>query len=300
MKSQPSINLEINGETFSYRLFDALREITNTWSQREAAKRLGISHAVLNRRIRDAEGKLGFKLVETTGAGSGLSPQGMMILEKYQSYLRRLEERDVPVIGGGPIATGLMDVLARQYGLKVVIYTTDDLNALKMAEMDMLDILVLDDPVHAFMHDLDFLPIARDDLVLVSGSDENLENVDQLQGREFVEVIHSAQRLAWNTLDQLRVDYEIVDTCSFPENALKMVKTRENLLTFQNRSFMSPLLDSFTVSDIMAEDTSHIISMVIPDKEDEPDKKDELEGFSNFIQGKGQNIIRDWGFGRID
>jgi DNA-binding transcriptional LysR family regulator len=294
MKFHPSLNLRIKGETFSYRLFEALTEITNTWSQREAAKRLGISHAVLNRRIRDSEEKLGFKLVETTGAGSGLSSQGMLILEKYQRYLRRLEERDLPVIGGGPIATGLMDVLAHQYGLEAMIYTTDDLNALKMAEMDLVDILVLDDPVHAFMHDLDFIPIARDDLVLVSGHDESLENVDQLHGRKFVEVIHSAQRLAWNTLDQLRVDYEIVDLCRFPQNALKMVKTRENILTFQSRSFMIPILDSFTVSDIMAEDTSHIISMVIPDKDEE------LEDFSNFIQGKGQEIIREWGFGRID
>ncbi|EKQ52793.1 MAG: transcriptional regulator [Methanobacterium sp. Maddingley MBC34] len=293
MEFHPSLNLCIKGETFSYRLFEALTEITNTWSQREAAKRLGISHAVLNRRIRDAEGKLGFKLVETTGAGSGLSPQGILILEKYRRYLRRLEESDVPVIGGGPIATGLMDVLARQYGMEATIYTTDDLNALKMVEMGLVDILVLDDPVHAFMHDLDFIPIARDDLVLVSGSDEYLENVDQLHGRKFVEVIHSAQRLAWNTLDQLRVDYEIVDLCSFPQNALKMVKTREDLLTFQNRSFMTPIIDSFTVSDIMADDTSHILSMVIPHK------KEELEDFSNFIQGKGQEIISEWGFGRI-
>ncbi|MDY9924233.1 LysR family transcriptional regulator [Methanobacterium sp.] len=292
MKFHPSLNLRIKGETFNYRLFEALTEITNTWSQREAAKRLKISHAVLNRRIRDAEEKLGFKLVETTGAGSGLSPQGMMILEKYQRYLRRLAEPDVPVIGGGPIATGLMDVLARQYGLEVTIYTTDDLNALKMAEMDLVDILVLDDPVHAFMHDLDFIPIARDDLVLVSGSDEYLENVDQLHGRKFVEVIHSAQRLAWNTLDQLRVDYEITELCSSPQNALKLIKTREGLLTFQSRSFMSPLSDSFTVSDIMADDTSHIISMVL--------LNNELEDFSNFIQGRGQKLVQEWGFGRID
>jgi len=292
MKFHPSLNLRIKGETFNYRLFEALNQITNTWSQREAAKRLGISHAVLNRRIRDAEEKLGFKLVETTGAGSGLSPQGMMILEKYQRYLRRLEERNIPVICGGPIATSLMDVLARQYGLEVTIHTTDDLNALKMAEMDLADILVLDDPVHAFMHDLDFIPIARDDLVLVSGSEEYLENVDQLHGRKFVEVIHSAQRLAWNTLDQLRIDYEIVDLCRFPQNALKLVKTREGLLTFQSRSFMSPLSGSFTVSDIMADDTSHIISMVL--------LNNELEDFSNFIRGNGQGIIQEWGFGRID
>lgn len=294
MKFHPRLNLSLNGETFSYRLFDALLEINSTWSQRAAAKRLGISHAVLNRRIRDAEEKMGFKLVETTGAGSGLTLQGIMILKKYQRYLKRLKERETLFICGGPISTGLMDVLSRHYGLEAVIYTTDDLNALKMAEMDLVDILLFDDPVHAFMHDLDFVPIARDDLVLVSHSNEQMESIEDLQGRLFVEVIHSAQRLAWNTLDHLHVDYKIVDWCSSPQNALKLIRNNEDFLTFLNRSFMSALSSSFTISDILAEDSSHIISMVIPTK------KPELEDFSDFIQGKGQKLIPKLGFGRID
>lgn len=294
MKFHPRLSLSLNGETFSYRLFDALLEITSTWSQREAAKRLGVSHAVLNRRIRDAEEKMGFRLVESTGAGSGLTPHGMMVLKNYQRYLKRLEERDTPVICGGPISTSLMDVLSRHYGLEAVIYTTDDLSALKMAEMDLVDILLFDDPVHAFMHDLDFVPIARDDLVLVSRSDEHLESIPELQGRMFVEVTNSAQRLAWNTLDHLRVDYEIVDWCSSPQNALKLIGNNEDFLTFLNRSFMSPLSSSFTVSDILADDTSHIISMVLPTK------NPELEDFSDFLQGKGQEIITKFGFGKID
>jgi DNA-binding transcriptional LysR family regulator len=293
MKFHPSLNLKIKGEIFNYRLFEALAEITSTWSQREAAKKLGISHAVLNRRIRNAEAKLGFKLVETTGAGSGLTPQGMVILEEYQRYLKRLNEREVPIICGGPVAIGLMDQLSRNYGLEAEIHTTDDLNAIKMAEMDLVDILVLDDPVHAFMYELDLIPIARDDLVLVSDG-EYFNTVDELNCRNFVEVIHSAQRLAWNTLDQLRVDYEIKEVCSSPHNALKSVKNEKNLLTFQNRSFMSPFTNSFTVSDILARDTSHVVGMVLYNQ------NDEIKDFSNFIQGRGQKIIQEWGFKRID
>ena len=291
MKFHPSLNLKIEGETFNYRLFEALEKITTTWSQREAAKKLGISHTVLNRRIKNAEDKLGFKLVETTGAGSGLTPHGMMILKEYQRYLKRLNEREMPLICGGPVATGLMDRLLRSYGLEAEIHTTNDLNAIKMAEMNLVDILVLDDPVHAFIHELDLIPIARDDLVLIS-NDEHFNSVDELNNREFVEIIHSAQRLAWNTLDQLRVDYEITEVCSAPHNAIKSVKI-VNLLSLQNRSYMSSFANSFAVSDILAQDTSHVIGMVLYNQEKE------IKNFSNFIQGRGQKVIQEWGFKRI-
>src|SRR5690606_17099260 len=118
-------------------------------------------------------------------------------------------------------------------------------------------VLLLDDPVHAFMHNLDFTPIARDHLVLVSGSDELPETVQELNGSKFVEIPHSAQRLAWNTLDQLRIDYEIVELCSSPQNALKMVIGNDGLYTFLNNSFISGIT---TGSGLLADDTMHIIS----------------------------------------
>lgn len=291
MEFKPKLNLEINGVKFTYRLFDALEKISETWSQREAAKSLKISHAVLNRRIRDAEDKLGFKLVYTTGAGSGLTPQGVSILEKYQQYQNRLQERSIPFTCGGPVSTGLMDVLSKQYGLETVINSSNDLIALEMAKKGLVDVLLLDDPVNAFLYDLDFTPIARDHLMLVSGSDELPETVQELNGSKFVEIPNSAQRLAWNTLDQLRIDYEIVEVCSSPQNALKMVNDKEDLLTFLNNSFISGIT---TGSGLLAEDTMHIITMVLWNA------NPQLEDFLEFILGRGQEIIEKWGFGRID
>ncbi|HOI40557.1 MAG TPA: LysR family transcriptional regulator [Methanobacterium sp.] len=291
MEFKPTLNLEINGVKFTYRLFDALEKISETWSQREAAKSLKISHAVLNRRIRDAEDKLGFKLVYTTGAGSGLTPQGVSILVKYQQYQDRLQERSIPFTCGGPVSTGLMDVLSKHYGLETVINSSNDLIALEMAKKGLVDVLLLDDPVHAFMHNLDFTPIARDHLVLVSGSDELPETVQELNGSKFVEIPHSAQRLAWNTLDQLRIDYEIVELCSSPQNALKMVSGNDDLYTFLNNSFISGIT---TGSGLLADDTMHIISMVLWNP------NPHLEDFLEFILGRGQEIIEKWGFKRID
>jgi DNA-binding transcriptional LysR family regulator len=287
MEFHPKLSINLNGQTFSYRLFEALNGISNNWSQREAAKELGISHAVLNRRIRDAEEKLGFKLVKTTRSGSELTSQGIKVLERYQKYLNRLRERETTVICGSYISTGLLDVLAHNYGLNAVICCTDDESAFQMAEMDLVDILVLDDPAHVFMRDLDFIPIAHDHLVLLSGSGEKPLNLDALNGEKFVEVPHSAQRLAWNTLDNLKIDYKIVELCSSPQTALKMVESSDDLHTFLNRSFTSG-------SDILAEDTEHLISLVLWNK------NREIKDFLEFILGRGQNIIDKWGFKRID
>ncbi|MCC7550760.1 MAG: LysR family transcriptional regulator [Methanobacterium sp.] len=291
MKFNPTLNLEINGEKFSYRLFDALLHISETWSQREAAKRLGISHAVLNRRIRDAEDKLGFKLVYTTGSGSGLTPQAISILTKYHQYLKRLQERDKPVICSGNISTSLMDVLAHYYGLETVITSTDDLNVIEMAGMGLADVLVLDDPVHAFLHDLDFIPIARDHMVLISGFEGIPQSMEDLEGKKFVEIQHSAQRLAWNTLDQLKIDYEIVEVCNSPHTALKMVTGSDDLHTFLNHSFTSGIVAG---SDLLKEDTAHIISMILWNP------NPQLESFLEFILGKGQKIVEKCGFDRIE
>ncbi len=291
MEFEPTLNLGINGEKFSYQLFETLEKISETWSQRKAAKELGISHPVLNRRIKAAEDKLGFKLVYTTGAGSGLTPQGIFILEKYQEYLKRLRERVKPVMCGGPISTDLMDILTQHYGLDALIISTDDLSAIEMARMGLVDVLVLDDPVHAFINDLDFVPFARDYLVLVSSSGEHPQNLQELNGCKFIEITNSAQRLAWNTLDQLRIEYDLVEVCKSPHAALKMVKAGENLYTFLNNSFTSGIV---TGSNLFADDTAHIISLVVWNP------NPQLEDFLGFTLERGQKIVEKWGFKPIE
>ena len=287
MKYDPKLNMVINGYEFSYKIFETLDCVSKTWSQREAAKRLGISHSVLNRRIKESEEKFGVKLVETTGAGSGLTENGYKILNKYEKYLKRLENRKKPVICGGYISADLMEVLADEYLIDVTIYRTDDESALELARKDMVDILTLDDPVRAFMYDLDFTPIAYDYLVLVSNNDTDINSITDLNGKDYLEIPSSSQRLAWNTMDNMNIDYQIVELVKSPYNALKIIKKDNELYTFLNNSFVEG-------SDILKDDTMHLITTVLCNNENSV-----LKDFIDFITGSGQKTIEKQGFIKI-
>lgn len=277
----------IDGNEFSYKIFETLKCVSKTWSQRKAAKRLGISHSVLNRRIKESEEKFGFRLIETTGAGSGLTENGLKILNTYERYMKRLEDRKKPVICGGHISTGLMEVLSEEYSLDITIYRTDDQSALELARKDMVDILTLDDPVRAFMYDLDFTPVAYDYLVLVSNNADSINSLDDLNGKNFLEIPDSSQRLAWNTMDNIKINYEIVKLVNSPYSALKTVKKNSELYTFLNHSFVDG-------SSILKNDTQHLISLVLCNKENSV-----LKDFVDFITSDGQKIIEQQGFIRI-
>jgi molybdenum-dependent DNA-binding transcriptional regulator ModE len=287
MEYNPKLNMIIDGKEFSYKIFETLKCVSKTWSQREAAKRLGISHSVLNRRIKESEEKFGFRLIETTGAGSGLTENGLKILNTYEKYMKRLEDREKPVICGGYISTGLMEVLAQKYSIDVTIYRTDDQSALELARKDMVDILTLDDPVRAFMYDLDFTPVAYDYLVLVSNNDHSINSLNDLNGKKFLEISDSSQRLAWNTMDNIKINYEIVKLVNSPYSALKAVQKNPELYTFLNHSFAYG-------SSILKNDTQHLISLVLCNKENSV-----LKDFVDFITTDGQKIIEQQGFMRI-
>jgi len=287
MKYNPKLNMIINEHEFSYKIFETLECLSKTWSQREAARRLGISHSVLNRRIKESEEKFGFRLVETTGAGSGLTENGFKILSKYERYMKRLEDHEKPVICGGFISAGLIEVLADEYPLDATIFRTDDESALELARKDMVDILTLDDPVRAFMYDLDFTPVAYDYLVLVSNQDRSINSLVDLNGKNFLEMPGSSQRLAWNTMDNMKIDYHIVELVKSPYNALKIINKNKELFTFLNNSFSDG-------SDILKDDTKHLISLVLCNKENTV-----LKDFVDYTTGDGQETIEQQGFIKI-
>ncbi len=287
MKYDPKLNMIINEHEFSYKIFETLECISKTWSQRKAAKKLGISHSVLNRRIKESEEKFGFRLVETTGAGSGLTENGFKILSKYERYMKRLEDREKPIICGGYISAGLIEVLADEYRLDTTIFSTDDESALELARKDMVDILTLDDPVRAFMYDLDFTPVAYDYLVLVSSQNVPINRVSDLNGKNFLEIPGSSQRLAWNTMDNMKINYNIIKLVKSPYNALKIMNKNKDLFTFLNKSFSDG-------SDILKDDTKHLISLVLCNNENTI-----LKDFVDYITVDGQEIIEQQGFIKI-
>jgi molybdenum-dependent DNA-binding transcriptional regulator ModE len=284
MKYHPKVSLIIEGHTFSYKLFEALEHVSRTYSQRKAAQELNISHAVLNRRIKEAEEKLGFKLLAATGAGSELTGNAKKILQKYKKYTNRLKDHEKIIICGGYASSRLMETLSSKYGLNAAVYRTSDKNAIHLASLDMVDILTLDDPVHAFIQNLDFVPIAYDHLVLVSGPRTH-HDIKELNGRNFVEILDSPQRLAWNTLDDNKIQYKLAREFKLPYDALRFVQKNPEFYTFINSSLWEG-------SDIIKNDTRHIISCVICNKEDK-----RINDFLNFILTfKGQRLVEKCGF----
>lgn len=284
MKYHPKVSLIIEGHTFSYKLFEALECVSKTYSQRKAAQELGISHAVLNRRIKEAEEKLGFKLLAATGAGSELTGAAKKIFQRYKKYTNRLKDREKLIICGGYASSRLMETLSSKYGLNAAVYRTSDKNAIHLANLDMVDILTLDDPVHAFIQNLDFVPIAYDHLVLVSSAKTH-HDINELNGKNFVEIIDSPQRLAWNTLDDNKIQYKLAKEFKLPYDALRFVQKNPEFYTFISSSLWNG-------SDIIKNDTRHIISCVIYNKEDE-----RINEFLNFILTfKGQKLVEECGF----
>jgi len=288
MDYYPRVSLEIKGQIFSYKLFEALKLVSKTFSQRKAANILGISHAVLNRRINEAESKLGYKLVVATGAGSVLTDEGQKILSKYEKYMKRLKKRDKVIICGGYISSTLLETIAFEYGLDFVVYKTGDKNALYLAGLDMVDILTFDDPVNALMSDLDFIPIAYDYLVLYSNNRLKINKLEDLNGKNYLEILDSPQRLAWNTLDDHKIQYKLKEEVKSPYDALKFIRDNPEFYTFISRTLVEG-------SEILKNDTRHVVSSVICNKED-----NRISKFLDYILTfKGQEIVKRNGFERV-
>lgn len=285
-KIKPIIGIKINGEIYDYKIFQTLESLAKTYSQRKTAKELGVSHSVLNRRVKNAEEKIGEKLVETVGSGSELTEKGIELLNIYYKYKNRLEDKEEVIIAGGHITTNLIQSLTHDLPFKILVYSSDDESAYKLAKQDLVDILALDDPLLAFENDLNFTAIAYDNLVLVgpTNSKKSIQNMDDLKNMKFVGVKGTAQRLAWNTLKQNNIEFTIEREVKSQFDAFKIVRNSDDLYTFLNGSY-------FNGNDILKQETRHVISLVQCN-----DTKDEIYDIMEYLLIDGQKQIREEGF----
>ncbi|MCQ8904143.1 MAG: LysR family transcriptional regulator [Methanothermobacter sp.] len=280
MDMKPLPGMEINGHRFDHRFFETLRVIGETFSQRRAARILGVSPQVLNRRVLRAESLLGVKLVRSSGAGSELTPEAMEILGAYMRQIRILEGSGPPMIAAGYISSNLVEAAIEFLGLSASLFSCCDEDSFHLAERSMLDAVFLDDPLQAYRRDLDFVPIAYDHLVLVGRS---VNDIRELDGSSFVGVSGSAQRLAWEVLSEAGVEFEVVREVRSPYHAYRIVMNDQGLSTFLNAS-------QFQGSDILRAETRHVISAV---------KCRDGEGVHElleFLTSEGQALVAEAGF----
>lgn len=286
MKFKPQISIEIDQQTYSYKLLESLELISKTLSQRRSAKELKISHSVLNRRIKNSEEKLGFELIKIIGSKSYLTDEAIQILKEYKKYKNRVAENDKITIAGGHIITGLLDSISDKLPFGIDVYGSNDTNAYKLAKRGFIDILALDDPQIAFLNDLDFTPIAYDYLVLVSSDllQKRITNLKDLNSLNFISVNGSSQRLAWNTLRENNISFKIVQEVRSELDAFKIVKNSENLYTFLNASY-------FKGNNVLKHETKHVLSLIQSNN-----SKKEVNEFIEFILTNGQKLIAEQGF----
>ena len=282
---KPEIGIEIDGNSFNHKFFETLESLSKTYSQRKTAKELKVSHSVLNRRIKNAEDKLGEKLVVTVGSGSELSEKGYELLELYYKYKNRLEDREEIIIAGGHIITGLLQAISYDLPFKTLIYSSDDESAYELAKQDLVDILALDDPLLAFENDLNFTAIAYDHLVLISPNHgKTIEKIGDLEGLKFIGVKGSAQRLAWSTLKEENINFTIEREVKSQFDAFKIVKNSEDYYTFLNASY-------FNGNEILKNETRHVISLVQCN-----DAKEDIYNLIEYLLFDGQTKIGEQGF----
>ena len=282
---KPEIGIEIDGISFNYKFFETLESLSKTYSQRKTAKELKVSHSVLNRRIKNAEDKLGEKLVITVGSGSELSEKGYELLDLYYKYKNRLEDREEIIIAGGHIITGLLQAISYDLPFKTLIYSSDDESAYELAKQDLVDILALDDPLLAFENDLNFTAIAYDHMVLISPNHgKTIERISDLEGLKFIGVKGSAQRLAWSTLRQENINFTIEREVKSQFDAFKIVRNSDEYYTFLNASY-------FNGNEILKNETRHVISLVQIN-----DTKDDIYNLIEYLLFDGQTKIGEQGF----
>ena len=282
-ESKGLISLDINGEIYDYKLYESLKSLSRTNSQRQSAKELNISHTVFNRRLLKAEEKLGFKITQQVGNGTALTENGLKLLEEYQKYAIQIEKTPNINIAGGHISTGLLESIDLPF--KTNIYSSSDEDAFEIAIRGVVDVLTKAGPLIAFERNLNFMPIAYDYLVLISSpKSKRVESISDLEGLDFVNVKGSAQRLAWNSLKHYDIEFNLKETVNSQFDAFKLVRNSKNLHTFLNASY-------FKGNELLKYDTRHVISLIKVNED-----KSEVDDFIRYLINDGQNDIGKQGF----
>ncbi|MDD2644484.1 MAG: LysR family transcriptional regulator, partial [Methanobacteriaceae archaeon] len=121
---KPKIELDINGYIYNYKLFESLKSLKKTQSIRKTSQKLNISHSALDRKIKNAENKLGFKLVKNNyGSGTTLTKEGLNLIKIYNQYQIRLNESNKINIAGGHIVSGLLESISNDIPFDISVFS---------------------------------------------------------------------------------------------------------------------------------------------------------------------------------
>jgi molybdate transport repressor ModE-like protein len=203
MRIEPSISLLINGRAVTARQLEVLVAIEEEGSQNRAAERMGISTPVLHRYLGQLEERSEVPLTTTSSRGTRLTREGRAVVEEFMALKGRTRS-DESVIVGCTIITEelLLDVLSRiDRGGEYDLIISDDDRNLADFRAGLMDLVVLDDPLHAYeCEDAIWEEIADDHLVHVA------------RGERYMRFMYGAQRIGFRHLESEGIPFMVSGT----------------------------------------------------------------------------------------
>jgi len=232
----PEIVLVSDERQITLRQLEILKAVSAERSQNRAAKRLGISAAVLNKQLRELEKRAKTRLVNTGVRGSQLTPEGRQLLRVLEILSNRMNRPEQLMIGCTQVTQSLVERLSgklAERGIVTSVIVGDDETNMNMGSGGLLDIVFLDDPIFAYEYPKEGkVHEVTKDLLL---------HVDR--GKQYIRLSSGPQRIGFDSLRADGIDHDIMKTVYDPAEAVrsrfsffvsKMLLTNRRLKTPQN------------------------------------------------------------------
>jgi len=210
----PEIVLTTGERQITLRQLEVLRAVASEKSQNIAAKKLGISTAVLNRQVRELERRAGVELVKATARGSELTAEGKQIIRVLDSMCRRMTRQKELTVGCTSVSQAIAErvcskLILQRVGVRLIV--ADDETNVSMSSSGLLDIVFLDDPQFAYEY-------PKEGRVHEVTSD-HLIQCDR--GENYAVLVSGPQRIGFDMLRQERRPFKIKKTVFSPEELVE-------------------------------------------------------------------------------
>ena len=262
LKARPCITFAFENGHVTERELNALIAVAKEGSQKDAAKRLGVSLPVLHRRLARAERKVGEPLVVTDNRGTRLSETGRDLIHAYDEFTRRTRPATNPVVACTPITRPRVhQALSRieRERRRVSVLVSDDETNVRLFVSGQLDLVILDDPIFAY-------ETFRDHTIREVGRDTLLQ-VDR--GEEYALFRYGPQRIGFNYLEEQGIPYKVV---RFVSESNSLLDSRLSFFINENlalrkgltrRSFSTRLISDYAILAVVHEDSETKVQGVL-------------------------------------
>jgi len=192
------ISQRVNGHRVTHRQLEALAAVRSEGSKTAAARKLGISVPVLHRYIASIEDGVGTKMIKATPGGSVLTDDGNRLLDSATMMTLRCADVHRTAVSCTPVTQELAMAALSELDSDADIMVSEDEVNIRLFKEGIVDIILLDDPVHLFsLEGYRWTEIGSMDMIHVD------------KGPSYIEYRYGAQRIAFMHLEATDQDYRI-------------------------------------------------------------------------------------------